>query len=280
MEILIITGMSGAGKTSAVNIAQDYNYTSIDNLPPKLIISYLDLIQKEQPELEKVAFVIDIRAGDFLVDLEDEINKVKEQGHTVKIIFVDASNDELIKRFQEKRRPHPYNDISLEDAIKKERKNLLNVREIADYYINTTDNNLNQLKNRFLEILDIINEPNIKIVSFGFKYGILREADFIFDTRFIENPYYIPELRAKSGLTKEIQDYVMGHEDALEFVNKIADLIEFIAPSFTKQGKNNILIGIGCTGGMHRSVTIAEKINNRLSKKFKSSVFHREEKKW
>lgn len=280
MEILIITGMSGAGKTSVVNIAQDNDYKSIDNLPPKLIKDYLGLLESKDENIEKLAFVIDIRAGSFLEDLQDVVDKLEEDGHHVKIVFIDANDDELIRRFQEKRRPHPYKNMVLENAIRKERQDLVNVRGMADYYIDTSSNNLSQLNSRIIEILDAKNEPIIKLVSFGFKYGILKEADFVFDARFIENPFYVKELKYKTGKDKEVQDYIKAHPKAQGFSQKIIDLIDYIAPSFTEQSKNNLLIGIGCTGGRHRSVSIAEYLYKELGKKYKTSLFHREADRW
>ena len=280
MEIIIITGMSGAGKTSAVNIAQDNDYTSIDNLPPELIYSYIDLLKEKNTEVEKLAFVIDIRAGSLLSGIEEVIGDLRKQGHNLKVVFIDANDDELIRRYQEKRRPHPYKDMVLENAIKKEREDLLKIRELSDYYIDTSSNSLNQLNARLLEILQVKNEANLKFVSFGFKYGILKEADYIFDVRFIDNPFYIEELKHKSGKDEEVEKYVMSYSKAETFVDKITDLIDYIAPSFTEQSKNNLLIGIGCTGGQHRSVAIAEKLHNSLKGKYNSSVFHRDSDKW
>lgn len=278
MEIVIITGMSGAGKTAAVGIAQDYDYTTIDNLPPKLIKDYINLLSDK--ETEKIAFVIDIRVGEFLDDLETEIEILKEEGHDIKVIFMDASDEELIRRFQEKRRPHHYKNLTLEAAIKTERDNLINTREISRYYIDTTNTNLIQLKERLLRIFQIKNDVKINIVSFGYKYGLLKEADFIFDARFIDNPYYINDLKDKTGKDFEVQKYVMNYEKSKGFLIKVSKFIQYIAPSFAKQGKNQLIIGIGCTGGKHRSVTLAIKLNEILSKDFDSKVTHREEQNW
>lgn len=280
MDIVIITGMSGAGKTSVLNICQDNDYYSIDNIPPKLINEYFDLIQEDQRQYNKFAFVIDVRVGGFLEDLEDEINKLRRYGHKVKVIFLDASDEVLIKRFQEKRRPHYFKYLTLSNAIKLEREALLNVREITDVYIDTSGNNLSALNAKMLDIFGVQNSANIQIVSFGFKYGTLIEADFLFDVRFIDNPFYIPEMKEKTGKDKNVSDYVLGFDVTKEFVDKVEDLIDTVIPSFVQQSKNNLVIGIGCTGGKHRSVAITEELNSRLRKKYKTSVYHRERKNW
>lgn len=281
MDILIITGMSGAGKTAALNIAQDNDYMSVDNIPPRLVYNYIEILRKERKNIDKVAFVIDIRVGEFLEELEALVEKLENNNHEVKIVYIDASDEELIKRYQEKRRPHPYKYLTLENAIKMERENLLNAMEISKYYIDTTGYNLNQLKSELLKILEITNEPKIKIVSFGFKYGILKAADFIFDTRFIDNPFYIKELKNKTGLDKAVYDYVFSFEESKIFVEKIYDIIKTVAPNFTKQGKNIILIGVGCTGGKHRSVAISKKLFGMFSTDdFDIELFHREKERW
>lgn len=280
MEIIIITGMSGAGKTSAVNIAQDNDYKSVDNLPPSLIKTYIDLIEKQNNSTNKIAFVIDIRLGEFLKDFEKEIKELKNDGHNVKIIFIDANDDEIMRRYQEKRRPHPYKDLTLENAIKKEREDLLSIRELTDFYIDTSSNNLIQLTNKLLEVLSCKNEIQLKVISFGYKHGILKEADYLFDTRFIDNPFYIKELKHKTGQDKEVRDYVLSFNGVDNFIDNIASLIEDVIPSFIKQSKNNIQIGIGCTGGQHRSVAIAERLNSIFAEKYDSKVFHREHQKW
>ncbi|MFM1514683.1 RNase adapter RapZ [Helcococcus ovis] len=280
MEVVIITGMSGAGKTSVLNICQDNDYYGIDNIPPKLISEYFQLIDSENMEYNKFVFVIDIRSGHFLNDFENEIIKLRKQGHDVKIIYLDADDDELIRRYQEKRRPHPYKNLSLGNAIKKEREEMLKIRELSDYYLNTTGFNSSSLKNKLLEILEVKEKATIHIISFGFKYGILKEADLLFDVRFITNPFYIQTLKEKSGKEEEVRNFVLGFEASKEFINKIEDLVDFLVPNFLKQSKSNLVIGIGCTGGKHRSVVISEKLNDILREKYDVNVYHREQNKW
>ncbi len=280
MEIVIITGMSGAGKTSAINICQDNDYYTIDNLPPNLLYDYIEYIKKENITTDKFAFVVDIRVGRQLAYLNDVIENMSDDGINVKVLFLDASDDELVKRFQEKRRPHTYKDIPLERAISKERKELKEIKEISDYYINTTNMKLAELSNSILDVLEVSKEINIQVISFGFKHGILKEADYLFDVRFIENPYYNKSLKNLTGLDREVKEFVEKHNEIFEFVDKVENLIDFLTPYFKKQGKHNIVIGIGCTGGKHRSVVISELLNERFSKKYKSTIFHRDSKLW
>ncbi|EHR36087.1 RNase adapter RapZ [Helcococcus kunzii] len=280
MDIVIITGMSGAGKTSVLNICQDNDYYSIDNIPPKLINEYFDLIKDDKGHYNKFAFVIDVRVGGFLEDLEDEIIKLRNDGHNVKVIFLDALDEVLIRRFQEKRRPHYFKSLTLSNAIALERETLLNVREFTDIYIDTSGNNLSALNSKMLDVLGVGNEANIQIVSFGFKYGTLIEADFLFDVRFIDNPFYIPEMKENTGKDKNVSEYVLGFEVTKQFLDNVEELINTVVPHFVQQSKNNLVIGIGCTGGKHRSVAITEELNLRLSRKYNTSVFHRERKNW
>lgn len=279
MKIVIITGMSGAGKTTALNFCQDNNYHIIDNLPPTLLEEYIETINK-QNITEKVAVGVDIRAGSLLKELNREVSKLLKSNHDVKIIYLDAETSELIRRFQENRRPHPYKDLTLEKAIEKERNDLLEVREFANEYLDTTYMKASQLKNNIIQLLDEKCEAKIQVVSFGYKYGILKEADYLFDVRFIDNPFYIKELKHKTGKDKEVADYVMSFPITNEFIDMVVNLIEKLIPEFINQGKRQLVIGIGCTGGQHRSVSISEEINKKLKEKYNSQIYHREENNW
>lgn len=279
MKTVIITGMSGAGKTTALNFCQDNEYHIIDNLPPTLLEEYIEIINK-QGTCDKVAIGIDIRSGKLLKELNREVTKLLKSKHDVKIIYLDAETTELIKRFQENRRPHPYNDFTLEKAIEKERADLLEVREFVNEYIDTTSMKVSQLKNRIIFVLGEKDKSRIQVVSFGYKYGILKEADYLFDVRFIDNPFYIKELKNKTGKDKEVIDYVMSFPITSEFIYSVINLIEKVIPEFRNQGKHNLVIGIGCTGGKHRSVVISEKINKLLKEKYDSNIYHREENYW
>ena len=279
MKIVIITGMSGAGKTTALNFCQDNDYHIIDNLPPTLLEEYIEIINRQDTG-DKVAIGIDIRSGNLLKELNREVNKLLNSKHDVKIIYLDAETTELIKRFQENRRPHPYNDVTLEEAIEKERADLLEVREFVNEYIDTTSMKAAQLKNRIIFVLGEKEEFKIQVVSFGYKYGILKEADYLFDVRFIDNPFYIHDLKNKTGQDKEVIDYVISFPITSEFIDIVINLIEKVIPEFINQGKRHLVIGIGCTGGKHRSVVISEMINKILKEKYNSNIYHRQENNW
>ena len=279
MKIVIITGMSGAGKTTALNFCQDNEYHIIDNLPPTLLEEYIETINK-QDSGDKVAIGIDIRSGNLLKELKREVAKLLKSNHDVKIIYLDTETSELIKRFQENRRPHPYKDVTLEEAIEKERTDLLEVREFVNEYIDTTSMKASQLKNRIKFVLVEKDEAKIQVVSFGYKYGILKEADYLFDVRFIDNPFYIKELKYKNGKDMDVIDYVMSFNITIDFIDMVINLVEKVIPEFINQGKRHLVIGIGCTGGKHRSVVIAETINKLLNEKYDSNIYHREENYW
>ncbi|MDO4779112.1 MAG: RNase adapter RapZ [Tissierellia bacterium] len=279
MEILIITGMSGAGKTSVLNLCQDNEYYCIDNMPPELIKHFLYLVERSNVQYNKLAFVVDVRSAVFNKELLNEINDLKKS-YTVKIVFIDASDDTLIKRYKEKRRPHPIKGLTIENALKEERKYLKQIAKKADYYIDTSEYSLPRLKNMIESALFGCKDFSIQIVSFGFKYGILSEADLVFDVRFTTNPFYIPELKSLNGLDQAVKEYVLEDKMVITFINKVENLIREFSPYYQKEGKSNLVIGIGCTGGQHRSPAIAEELKNRLEKDFSIGVFHRESNMW
>lgn len=279
MEILIITGMSGAGKTSVLNLCQDNEYYCIDNMPPELIKHFLYLVERSNVQYNKLAFVVDVRSAAFNKELLNEINDLKKS-YTVKIVFIDAGDDTLIKRYKEKRRPHPIKGLTIENALKEERKYLKQIAKKADYYIDTSEYSLPRLKNMIESALFGCKDFSIQIVSFGFKYGILSEADLVFDVRFTTNPFYIPELKSLNGLDQAVKEYVLEDKMVITFINKVENLIREFSPYYQKEGKSNLVIGIGCTGGQHRSPAIAEELKNRLEKDFSIGVFHRESNMW
>ena len=258
MKITIITGLSGAGKTKAVDCMEDLGYYCIDNLPPKLMKDFLALGSNN---IEKAALVMDIRSGDFFNDLIDGITELKEDGYKFNVIFLEASDEVLVRRFKERRRINPVTkDGNLLDGIKLEKEKLLKIREVADYIIDTSNIKEAELKE---ELKKIVNEQQdldnltINMVSFGYKHGILLEADLVFDVRFIPNPFYLASMKKLTGNNKRVREYVMKWEESVVFVEKVMDLINFLMPYYIKEGKSQLVIAIGCTGGQHRSVALA-----------------------
>lgn len=268
MEFVIITGMSGAGKSQAMKAMEDIGYYCMDNLPPALLGKFAQLCHQSKRKIEKVAIVADIRGGIFFEDLFKGLDDLEKEGITYKILFLDASDEVLIKRYKELRRPHPLNmNGSIVDGIIEERKLLQNVKNRADYVIDTSRLTIGMLKEEiakiFLKGMEL-EKLTISVVSFGFKHGILLDADLIFDARFISNPYYVPELRDLTGKDEKVREYVFKWEQTNIFVDKVVDLLEFLIPNYIKEGKTRLVVGIGCTGGRHRSVAIAKEIARRL----------------
>lgn len=285
MEVVIITGMSGAGKSASSDIFEDLGYYTLDNMPPSLLLSFIDLTTKSKKKINKIACVVDIRGGEFFADLMKSITLLKNQSIDVKILYLDASDEILIRRYKEHRRPHPLAvNGNISEGIANERELLSEVRNSADSIINTSNLTLGELRRRILSafsLKDVDTKLAISVVSFGFKHGILLDADLIFDVRFLPNPYYIEELKKSSGLNTDIKEYVFGFEEANEFLDKLVDMMEFLIPKYSKEGKTNLVIGIGCTGGKHRSVAIAQALTTRLEGNGeKVYVSHRDQKFW
>ena len=283
MEAVIITGMSGAGKTLALNHFEDMGYYCMENLPPKFIVDFVELINNSTKSIEKLAIVIDVRAR-FFEDLSETIQNLKKMDCELKVLFLDASNRTLINRYKELRRPHPVNpNGTLSDSIELEREMLSEIKDNSDIIIDTTRLSAISFKNKLNSIFFNGNKKDlvINIESFGFKNGILVEADLVFDVRFLPNPYYIEELKELNGKDDEIQNYVMGFDDSKIFLNKVVDLLEFLIPKYKAEGKNMLTIGVGCTGGKHRSVCLAEKIYSELKKEHSNvNISHRDERLW
>ena len=285
MEVVIVTGMSGAGKSASSDIFEDLGYYTLDNMPPSLLLSFIDLTTKSKKRINKIACVVDIRGGEFFADLMKSITLLKNQSIDVKILYLDASDEILIRRYKEHRRPHPLAvNGNISEGIANERELLSEVRNSADSIINTSNLTLGELRRKILSafsLKDVDTKLAISVVSFGFKHGILLDADLIFDVRFLPNPYYIEELKKSSGLNTDIKEYVFGFEEANEFLDKLVDMMEFLIPKYSKEGKTNLVIGIGCTGGKHRSVAIAQALTTRLEGNGeKVYVSHRDQKFW
>ncbi|MCC5912581.1 MAG: RNase adapter RapZ [Clostridiaceae bacterium] len=282
MKFTIITGMSGAGKSLAVKYMEDLGFYCIDNLPPVLIPKFVELCGQSQGDIDKVALVIDIRGGLFFDDLFVSLDNVNKIGYSYEIMFLDAHDEALIKRFKETRRKHPLSyDGSIRDGIDKEKERLKKLKAMATNIIDTTRLTPGQLKEELRNIYIDGNETNnliIYISSFGFKYGIPLDADLVFDVRFLPNPYYIEELRDFTGNDIKVRDYVMNAPVSVEFSNKLFDMVDFLIPHYIKEGKNQLVLAIGCTGGKHRSVTIAYVLHEKLQEKgYRVILTHRDE---
>jgi UPF0042 nucleotide-binding protein len=268
MRFVIVTGMSGAGKTSVLKFLEDINFFCVDNLPPALLPKFAELCYEQEGEIERVAMGIDIRGGRLFNDLFEVLSDLQSKGYEYEILFLDASDEVLIKRYKETRRSHPLSrNGSIQEGILKEREILRNVKTKATYIIDTSQALTRQLKEQINGIF-VENKKHenlvITIQSFGFKYGIPTDSDLVFDVRFLPNPFYISELKELTGNDEPVSSYVMQFEESQVFLNKLVDMVEFLIPLYIKEGKNNLVISIGCTGGKHRSVTLANALYQAL----------------
>lgn len=269
MRLVIVTGISGAGKVTALKIFEDNGYYCVDNLPIDLIESFADILFGQTNEKNKVAIGVDIRSGKNLEKMSEVLKNMKAKEQNYEILFLDCNNNTLIKRFKETRRSHPMGDRdSVENEINEERAKLEILREQADYIIDTSNLLVKELRGE-IEKIFVLNRDYrnlfVTIMSFGFKHGVPADCDLVFDVRFLPNPYYVPELKHKTGNQKEVQDYVLNSPVSHEFLDKLVDMIKFLIPNYIEEGKNQLVIGIGCTGGHHRSVTIANELYNQLN---------------
>ena len=268
MELLIVTGMSGAGKSQAANALEDMGFYCVDNIPPTRIQNFIDLASQSSEMLNRIAIVTDVRGGDMFNEISAVLMNLKDKNIDFKILFLDAADEILINRYKENRRKHPLSNdnIPLADAVKVEREKLSAIRSGADFTIDTSYISIAQLKVKLSEIFfgSVSNVLKIQCKSFGFKYGVDTEADLVFDVRCLPNPFYVAELQNKTGLEKEIQDYVLSTEESREFLNKLISFIDTAVPLYAKEGKSQLTIAFGCTGGKHRSVTFAEIVNKHL----------------
>ncbi|MCI8922827.1 MAG: RNase adapter RapZ [Lachnospiraceae bacterium] len=271
MRFVVVTGMSGGGKSTALRMLEDAGFYCVDNLPVPLIEKFVELIAAPDGEVTKVALGLDVRADQAFGDVQKILENLKANGYLFEILFMEANDKTLLKRYKETRRMHPLSlDGRIEDGIRKERKVLNDIRNKSDYVIDTSNLLTRELKEELERIFVQNEEYNslmVTILSFGFKHGIPADADLVFDVRFLPNPFYIDELKYKTGNDKEVQDYVMGFPEASVFINKLADMVEFLIPNYIKEGKYQLVIGIGCTGGKHRSVTLANHLYMRMKNK-------------
>lgn len=283
MQLLIVTGMSGSGKSCVMDVMEDIGYYCIDNLPPKLIPRFVDLCRQSESGLSKLAVAVDIRSGDMFTEIFHAWQAMKSQEDVdVKVLFIEASDEVLIKRYKETRRKHPLDERfngNLHQAIKYEWEQLSQLREIADYYIETSNSSANQLKDQIKSIfLDKRSDSLIiKVMSFGFKYGVSTESDLVFDVRCLPNPFYIDELRNHTGCESCVRDYVMSFEQSQELFRKLTELIDYLIPLYINEGKSQLVIAFGCTGGKHRSITFAELMAKHLSEnEYRVQKYHRD----
>lgn len=268
MKFVIVTGMSGAGKRTAMKLLEDIGFYCVDNLPVQLVTTFVELIAMPGSEIEKVVLGLDVRSDKSFVEIGKALEKIKSAGYSFDLVFMDASDATLINRYKESRRVHPVQgEGSIEDSIRAERKILREIREKADYVFDTTTLLTRELKEE-LEGIYLrdkgYNSLIINILSFGFKNGIPIDSDLVFDVRFLPNPFYIEGLKMQTGNDQPVRDYVMSFPEAGEFLDKLTDMVEFLIPNYVKEGKYRLVIAIGCTGGKHRSVTLANALYARL----------------
>ena len=268
MRFVIVTGMSGAGKTTALKMLEDMGYFCVDNLPIPLLTRFVEMFSEPEEEVKKIALGLDVRGGQDFTGLQEVLDEMDEKQTSYEILFLDAQDDVLIKRYKETKRQHPLSGSGRVDTgIAKEREKIMFLKMRATYILDTSKMLTRELK---LELEKIFVKGEsfcnlyITVMSFGFKYGIPQDSDLVFDVRFLPNPYYIDELREKTGNDPEVQDYVMENDKAREFLDKLTDMVDFLIPNFILEGKNQLVIAIGCTGGKHRSVTLANALYQKL----------------
>lgn len=281
-ELIVITGMSGAGKTVAIQSFEDLGFFTIDNLPPALLLTFIKLMRDSGKSMKRVAAVMDLRGGDFFDSLVDAIDNLsKEPKVSVTILFLDADNQTLVSRYKETRRSHPLSPGGLVlGGIKKERDMLVDLQGRAKYIYNTSQMTPRELKERIISDFstNTSNVFTVNVVSFGFKHGIPIDADLVFDVRFLPNPYYIEELKPLSGLDEPVSSYVLKWNETQMLIEKLTDLLQFMIPRYKNEGKAQLVIAIGCTGGQHRSVTLAEYYGKLFADKNKTIITHRDVK--
>ncbi|HEY9574376.1 MAG TPA: RNase adapter RapZ [Lachnospiraceae bacterium] len=277
MRLVIVTGMSGAGKSVALNVLEDAGYFCVDNLPISLMEKFLEIsLDKDGGAIDKIALGIDARGGEEISRLKEEVEKIRKRNIQTEILYLDADDQVLVKRYKETRRNHPLSkDARVHLGIAKERMLMAPIRENADYILDTSQLLTRELK-RELEKIFLENRKFhnmiVTILSFGFKYGIPTDCDLVFDVRFLPNPYYVDGMRLKTGNEKEVYDYVMSSPQAGVFLHKLEDMVRFLIPNYIGEGKNQVVIGIGCTGGKHRSVTLSNALFECLGEGFPFAV--------
>jgi UPF0042 nucleotide-binding protein len=280
--LVFVTGLSGGGKTQALRSLEDMGFFCVDNLPPALILKFTELCTQSVGKINRIALVVDIRGGEFFDTLFEVLKELKARQIRYEILFLEASDETLVRRFKESRRRHPLSD-DVTEGIKEERNRLLDLRGRADRIIDTSSLTTQQLKEELSGIYGTGSDPMkmvITVMSFGYKYGLPLDSDLVFDVRFLPNPYYEPSLRFLTGNDQVVQEYVLKSPATNEFMDKFTDLVDFLIPHYIKEGKSSLTIAIGCTGGMHRSVTLANHLSSILrEKEHRVIVKHRDIKR-
>jgi UPF0042 nucleotide-binding protein len=281
LEMAVITGFSGAGKSEAIATFEDMGYFCIDNLPPQMVPKVVELFGLEGSRVDRVAFVFDVRGGAYFEQMGAALEFLRASGIQFHLLFLEASDEALVARYQSTRRPHPLSDSGLVEGIRRERALLGGLRGQADVVIDTTDLSPRDLRRRLEETLladELKSQVLLSVVSFGYKYGLPDDADMVLDARFLPNPYWLPEMRPLTGLDPQVREFVLRGGDAQLFLDKITDLIRLLAPRFLAEQKRRLVLAIGCTGGRHRSVALAEEVVSRLSRDavLVTSVSHRD----
>lgn len=282
MRFVVVTGMSGGGKSTVLKMLEDAGFFCVDNLPVSLVEKFVELISMPNSEVSKVALGLDVRSDQSFEDATRILEHLKAKGYAFEILFMEADENTLIKRYKETRRVHPLAmEGRVEDGVRRERQVLENVRKNADYVIDSTHLLTRELKEELDRIFVANEEYNslmVTVMSFGFKHGIPVDADLVFDVRFLPNPFYIDQLKKKTGNDKEVQDYVLSFPEAGVFMEKLVDLIQFLIPSYVKEGKHSLVVAVGCTGGRHRSVTLAGELYKRMKDQgtYGIKLYHRD----
>jgi UPF0042 nucleotide-binding protein len=276
-HVTIITGLSGAGRSQAANVFEDIGYFVVDNLPTDLIAELVRSVGAVEGSRSRVAVVADTRAGMNATNLDSALRELQRDGIRTSVLFLNADDRVLARRFEETRRPHPVDASSLQESIDTEREAFEDVRAMSDIIIDTTDFNVHQLRDAVRSAFAHEAEPasmRVDVMSFGFKRGMPRVADLMFDVRFLPNPHWLPELRPETGLGDPVREYVFSHVEATEFLDKVTDMLDFLIPLYESEGKSYLTIAIGCTGGRHRSVALTEAIAARLAERGVTTVTH------
>ena len=281
LDIVVITGLSGSGKSVAIRALEDSGFFCIDNLPVVLIPRFIDLCQGYKEGIQRIALGIDLRGGHFFQAWPEVLGHLRSAGHRVEVLFLDASDEALLRRFSETRRPHPLaGEGSIQEGIQQEREALAGMRALADKVVDTTSFNVHELKREierhFSESL-LPHKMNLFLISFGYKYGIPHDSDIILDARFLPNPHFVADLKPKNGLDREVREFLLRREETRAFLDRLYSLLEFTLPQFEKEAKSSLTLALGCTGGRHRSVALVEEIRKRLDNgRFRIHVKHRD----